>query len=368
MTTTTDTLPEWTHEKLMNVKSIDFVRWVSALHQANGATGYAAEIFHERWPRSLHRDFVTKAVANQYLTKAASASGTTSDATWAGPLAVVRPLAEAFLEYSRPMSIIGKIPNLRSVPFNVSVASQTTAGTYQWVGEGKVKPVTKLGYAGVTLGIAKAQGIIVVTEELLKLAVPGSEAALRAEMAAGLAQYLDVQFTDPAVAAVANVNPASITNGVTPITASGTSAANALTDLKNLIATFFAANPSAENVVLIMTPQIAVAMAIAANVDTLGIRGGTIYGVPVVTSASVGARIVIADVSAILVAEGGLEIDLSRHALIQLETTPDDPTVATSVLTSAWQLDLVGMRAERWIAWKRARVSAVQFIQTVGYV
>ena len=36
---------------------------------------------------------------------------------------------------------------------------------------------------------------------------------MRADMVAGIAQFLDAQFIDPAVAAVAGVNPASITNG-----------------------------------------------------------------------------------------------------------------------------------------------------------
>jgi hypothetical protein len=364
---TIERLGSVTQTQLTNAKSIDFVRWVSALYQSDGIVSYAAEIFAERWPGSVHRELVTKAVGFHH-TKAASAFGTTFDAVWAGPLTAVQPLADAFLEYSRPLSIIGKIPNLRKVPFNVAVSSQSTAGTYGWIGEGKVKFVTNPTYASVALTIAKAAGVIVVSEELLKLSARGAETALRAEMAAGIAQYLDGQFTDPAIAAVANTNPASITNGVTPITATGTSASNLLTDLKALITAFFAANPSAENAVLIMTPQIAVAAAIAANVNTLGIQGGTIFGVPVVTSGSVGARIVMLDASAIVYADAGVEIDLSRQALIQLDSAPDDPPDGDTVMISTWQLDLVGLRTERFINWKRSRLSAVHFIETVAYV
>jgi hypothetical protein len=53
------------------------------------------------------------------------------------------------------------------VPFNVSMPAQTAGGTYKWVGQGKLKPVTNAQYASVTLAFAKASGIIVLTEELV---------------------------------------------------------------------------------------------------------------------------------------------------------------------------------------------------------
>ena len=60
-----------------------------------------------------------------WQTKAAVAVGTTTDATWAGPLVVTQPLNE-FLELLRPRTLLGRIPGLRQVPFNVSVPTQTT--------------------------------------------------------------------------------------------------------------------------------------------------------------------------------------------------------------------------------------------------
>jgi hypothetical protein len=57
----------------------------------------------------------------------------------------------------------------------------------------------------VTLGIAKAAGIIVISEELAKISNPSAEAVVRNDMIKGMAQYLDLQFIDPTVAAVTNV-------------------------------------------------------------------------------------------------------------------------------------------------------------------
>ena len=140
------------------------------------------------------------------------------NAAWAGPL-VNQGIAQDFLALLRPATILGKIPNLRNVPFNTKVPAQSAGGTYGWVGEAKPKPVTKLGFTSDSLGIAKAAGIIVLTEELVRLSNPSAEALVRADMIAGIAQFLDQQFIDPAVAAVDGTNPASITNGAPTVAA-----------------------------------------------------------------------------------------------------------------------------------------------------
>jgi hypothetical protein len=59
--------------------------------------------------------------------KAAIAPGTATDSVWAGPL-VNQNIANDFLELLRPATIIGQIPNLRTVPFNTKVPSQTGGG------------------------------------------------------------------------------------------------------------------------------------------------------------------------------------------------------------------------------------------------
>ena len=83
----------------------------------------------------------------------------------------------------------------------------------------------------MTLAAAKAGGIIVLIKELARAIRPRLAVAVtREEMIAGCAQFLDGQFVDPAVAAVANVSPASITNGAGNSASAGTSQANAKTD------------------------------------------------------------------------------------------------------------------------------------------
>ena len=130
-------------------------------------------------------------------------------------LVQINALTGEFIEMSRPATILGKIPGLTKVPFNTQVPVQTGGGTYKWVGQAKAKPVGKLTFGTATLGMAKAAGIIVLTEELIKTSNPNAEEIVRRDMVAGIAQFLDQQFTDPTVAEVAQTSPASITNGAT---------------------------------------------------------------------------------------------------------------------------------------------------------
>ena len=162
------------------------------------------------------------------MLKTAIAAGTTTDATWAGPLAPITPLTQDFLALLRPATILGKVDTFFKVPFNVSVASQTGGGTYQWVGQGAPKPVGTLAFSTSTLTITKAAGIIIITEELARTSTPSAEMVIQRDMIAGISAFLDAQFINPANAPVAGVSPGAVTNGVTPITSAGTTPANAL--------------------------------------------------------------------------------------------------------------------------------------------
>ena len=337
-----------------------FVRAACAKLVCNGNIHEAAE-YAKRW------DSTTPEVA-LYL-KAAIAPGTVTDATWAAPL-VNQAIANEFLELLRPATILGKIPGLRNVPFNTKVPAQTAGGTYGWVGESKPKPVTKLAFSATSLGIAKAAGIIVLTEELVRLSNPSAEALVRADMVAGIAQFLDAQFIDPAVAAVANVNPASITNGA-PTAAATT---NPLADIIGLIGHFATNNIPVGGVTFIMSAANALSLSFRTNVDGspqfpgVSIDGGSYKGLTFVTSQAAGANVIALQPSLILYAdEGGVTIDASREASLQMDSAPMSPADATTVYVSLWQTNCVGLRAERFVNWLRATPNAVKYLTATAW-
>jgi len=337
-----------------------FVRYAQALLATKGnlalAAGYASRPEWESTPE------VALAL------KAAVAAGTTSDATWAGPLAPLQPLANEFMSLLRPATILGKVPGFKRVPFNVSVPIQTGGGVYKWVGQNAPKPVGALAFGTLTLGITKCAGIIVVTDELARNSSPAAESVIRADMIAGIAAFLDSEFTDPAKAPVAGVSPGSITNGVTPITTAGTSPANARTDIQALIGAMTTAGISTMGAVLIMSESNAAALGNALNslgqplFGALGVTGGTALGIQVIPSQTAGNNVILVQPDTVLYADdGGVTIDVSTEASVQMDNAPMSPPDATVVMTSFWQNNLVGLRAERYVNWKRGRTGGVQY-------
>jgi HK97 family phage major capsid protein/HK97 family phage prohead protease len=339
-----------------------FVRAACAVLVCRGNFDAAANYAHSRWND-------TTPEVETYL-RAAVAAGNTTDAAWAGPL-VNQSIASDFIALLRPATILGKIPNLRTVPFNTKVPSQTAGGTYGWVGEAKPKPVTKLAFAAVSLDVAKAAGIIVLTEELVRLSSPSAEALVRADMVAGIAQFLDTQFIDPAVAAVAGVNPASITNGAPTQAAT----ANPLADLLALISHFSSNNIPVGGLSIIMSPSNALAWSFYTHgsgsdrlFPSLTMEGGSVQGINVVTSQAAGTNVIALQPDLVLYADdGGVTIDASREASLQMDSAPMSPTDATTVFVSLWQNNLVGLRAERFINWKRSMTNAVKYLTAAAY-
>jgi HK97 family phage major capsid protein/HK97 family phage prohead protease len=360
-----------------------FTRYAMALAASRGSWYEAAE-YAKKWesstPEVLSALKMGPDVAMRL--KAAVDAGNTTDTTWAAPLVVYQNLSSEFIELLRPATIIGRINGFRRVPFNVTMPAQTSGSTVGWRGQGKPKPVGELAFEQKSLGIAKAAGIIVLTEELVRSSSPSAEAIVRQDLIAAIAQFLDEQFVDPAVAAVANVSPASITNGATVVDSTGTNASAFRTDLRTALGTFTGANISAAGAVLLMTEEQALAFSLMQNAlgqsefPNMTATGGSLAGFTVVASESIpaeggspaGNRIILLKPSEILLADdGGVALDVSREASVQMNTSPDDPATASTVFVNFWQNNLVGLRAERFINWLRRRTEAVVVIEGAVY-
>ena len=311
----------------------------------------------------------------ELIVKAAVAPGTTTDPAWAGALVQVRQAMGEFVDLLYPATILGRMPiggttGLRKVPFNTSVPQQTAGGTYGWVGQAKPKPVTKLQFGLANLGVSKAAGIIVITEELAKLSDPSAEALVRNDMIKGIAKFLDTQLVDETIAEVANVHPASLTNGIAPIAAT----TNPVADLFAILSAFAAADVPLGGITIIMSETNAFALAWqrdpsgARMFPGITVNGGNAEGFNIITSNTAGDRVIGVACPLVLLADDGqVSIDVSREASIQMSDTPMDPADATTVFASLWQNNLVGLRAERFINWKRVTTAAVHWVDNAAY-
>lgn len=301
--------------------------------------------------------------------KAAVAAGDTQNATWAKPL--INPaIVEDFLPLLRAATIIGQIQGLRKVPFNVNVPAQTGGATINWVGELKPKPVSAMAFAMENLTFAKVAAIVVLSQELVRFSNPSAEALVRDSLVKDIAAFLDGQFINPAVAAVVGVNPASITNGA-PTAAATT---NPLADIMGLVNHFVTNNIPINNLAFIMSPSNALALSFRTNLDGspefpgVGVNGGSYKGMQFITSNTVTTSVVALQPSYILYADdGGVTIDASTEASLQMDSAPMSPVDATTVYASMFQMNAVALRAERYTTWKRVGTNSVKYLTAVAW-
>lgn len=316
------------------------------------------------------------------ILKAPIAIGSTTATNWAKPLVEPQFMASEFIELLVPLTIIGRIPGLRRVPFNIKIPREITAASVNWVGEGAPKPVSAMAFDSISLGFTKVAGIVPVTDELFRFSNPAIEALVRDSLLTAVALLTDRDFLDPAKAAVPGVSPASITNGVTPITPSGTTGDALRADLGTLLSTYAAANMSVQGLVLVMTSQQAIRISLmrtplgSPEFTGMSPSGGALEGIPVITSENIvaqgspptGSLIVAINAPEILLADdGAVQVDMSREASLQMDSAPDSPPTATTIMVSLWQRNMVALRAERMINWMRRRDGAVQYISNAKY-
>lgn len=356
-------------------KGVAFARMVKCMVRAKKDGMSAIEIAKAVYPSDdrLHAHL-----------KAAVAAGTTTDATWAGNLVYSENLVSEFIEFLRPQTILGKfgqggIPSLRPVPFNIRLAGISAGANGYWVGQGAPKPLTRFSTNTNTLGFAKIAAICVLTDELIRFSSPSADLLARDELAKAVRERSDIDFIDPAKAVSAGVSPASVTNGVTPVTSSGTDAAALRADLASLWDTFLGANLSPADAVYVMSARTALRISLMQNplgqaeFPGMGMNGGTLLGVPVIVSEYVpgdssGGLIVLIKASDILLADDGqVTIDASNEASLQMDDAPTNPPVSATVLVSMFQMNMTALRAERYINWGKARANSVAYIQGANY-
>lgn len=339
-------------------KGTRFARAAMAIAAGKGSVSDSLE-YAKRWESQTPDvgDYI-KAVAG---TSVAASPG------WGSELVFQNNLASEFVELLRPATVMGRMTGLRRVPFNVRIPVQTGGSTVNWVGEAAVKPVTELAFSEITLGYNKIAGIVVLSEELVRLGSPSAEETVRRDLIEQIARFMDQQFLDPTITATAT-RPASITNGVVAPNASGTDADALYVDLNGALATFDNADMSTASLVIIMPPALARGISTLRNAlgqfefSGLSVMGGTLAGFPVIVSSSApaGTLIIVAQSEILLADDGQVRLDSSNQATL-------DMAGGTSPNYSLWQRNLVGLRAERWVTYKKRRAEAVAMIDTAAY-
>lgn len=310
--------------------------------------------------------------------KATIAAGTTTDSTWAAPLVYANTFGGDFLNYLRPRTLIGQA-QFRPIPFNVRIVGQTSGGTAYWVGQGKPKPVTKFDFNATTTSFTKVAAISVITQELARFSDPSAEMLVRDGLADAVIAKIDGDLFDPDAAAVANVSPAGLLNGVSPVQGpTGSDPDDIRCALLRLWApwdsTFLGSRPA-----YYTTPSVARFLAFMrdalGNVAFPGVtpNGGTLDGIPLRVSqylanngGSAGSPFILVDEAEVWLADdGSVTLDASEQASLEMLDNPTNSSSATVTATSMvsmWQTNSIALRAERFIWWGLRRSGAIQWI------
>ncbi|MGI4776602.1 MAG: phage major capsid protein [Janthinobacterium lividum] len=337
-------------------KGVVFGRFARAL-AAGGDSLFAAQAFAEgqNWTD-------TPQVVSSL--KAAVAAMSTTDVPTA-----MKPITIDFAEVLRPQTIIGRIQGFRRVPFNVRMVRGNTGVVAGWVGQSLSIPVASGSYdAADVLQPRKVGTIAIVTQELMRSSAPSADIVISSDITAAVAQALDSAFISVTNAGVSELKPASVTYGGFIIPSTGSTVDTLDADLQTLINNFNVEKIPLAAPVWVMSPTAALTMSMMRSPSVggpfaypgLSIRGGTLLGIPVVTSQAAAGQITLMDAAEIdLADDGDAEIDLSEHAALQMDTSPDNPPTAATVVTPLWQRNLVGIRGLRFVNWAPRRAKAV---------
>jgi hypothetical protein len=361
-------------------------RYIMCLGVAKGNHAVAFQLAEKHYPssesvvRTLKAQAEGADIGQMLFQKATVPAGTTTDSTWAAPLAYVETWAGDFVTYNRPRTLIGQA-RFRPVPFNVRIGGQTSGGSANWVGQGKSKPVTKFDFTAYTTAYTKIAAISVVTKELLRLSDPSAELLVRDGLSDAVVAKLDTDLFDPDVAAVSGINPAGLLNGVNPVAGPASLDPD---DIRCALARLWAPWDSlfmGERPAYYTTPAVARMLSMArdalGNTAFPGVTpfGGTLDGVPLRVSqylanngGSGGAPLILVDEAEIWLADdGSVTLDFSDHATIEMSDTPVGSSSATvtsngSPFVNMFQTNSRAFLAERAVWYATRRAGAVQWI------
>lgn len=291
------------------------------------------------------------------LVRAASAPAMTTTVGWAKELA---PITNAFLANLVPFSagadLLGRGLQLTfDGAATVNIPNLTTP-LADFVAQGAPIPVVA-GTSSVQASLvpSKFGCIVVLTSEML--ASSNAEALTRQALLDSMGPSLDRRLFDTA-AAVADLRPAGLLNGKTPLTPAA-AADKGLDMITDLAALAEAVAPSAGNggIVFIAAPRQAVAIAIGSPKFS--------YGLLVSTTLAAGTVIAVA-VNALVSALGAApQIDLTRSATLHTDTSPlpiASGGTMPSPVTATFQTDRVGVRLRWPISWALRNANAIAFM------
>ena len=355
-------------------KGAGVARYVQLLLASRGVDAMAIELARRNFADMPQLVDIFRARGAGALQRAAVTPATTTDPAWAGALAAQRQLGSELIELVTPETVLGQLEGLRRVPFNVKIPRETQAiAQAKWVGQGQSKPVGKGAFDFVTVPYTKVALICLFSEELARFSDPSAEALIRSGLVRSIGQFLDEQFLSTN-APVTNVSPGGILNGLPSgqiFASSGPSWESVLFDIVSAVNKLDSGLVAARRPTWIMSRANKTAVGFLPNAFGVSAfpsvsAAGRLADIPIVVSSNMpNDRVLLVDADMLLYAsDPSIALDVSREASVQADSEPATPP---SGMISLWQQDLIGIRAEQFAWWGRARDQAIVEITGVGW-
>jgi len=335
---------------------------IRALTLAKGDIADAAAFLAARGPRSRG--------AHEAM-MAAVTGGTTTD----HPGIATGPTSNDLMPYVRQRTIIDRLTERRIIPLDLAALTYMNSGlSANWVGEGKPAPLSKAAFTRLATPLTrlKVSALWVIDAELARSADPAADVTLSRDAAGAIINATDRDFIDPSNAGIVGIKPPSITNAAPAFASSGSTAANIDADAgAKLQESVIAAGSDLQAGYYIVNSITAAFLSRVRNANgdsaypNISVRGGTLFGLPVIVSGAVPhggspstCSVILIDASKLWVGEdpAGIEFEASKNASIEMLDNPTNNItgpVATAMV-SMFQTDSIAMRGSRAINWKLA--------------
>lgn len=286
------------------------------------------------------------------VVKAAVTPALTTGAGWASPIALAA--GNEFFDRAAERSVYGAAGFLR-IPLNTRLTGIGTDVSAAFVAQGAPAPVAAGAFSSAGLPPLTVVATSIVSKELLKTGDPAAEPLIASILTRAVANAIDSKLLGDA-AAVSDVSPAGLLNGLTPITATS----DAREDIRDLVDDF---DGSLEDAVFVCAPKVGAALNDSSR-PLAGIRNGELLNAPLFcTRNAKPATLAILDPTGIALGWSGFEVSIATDASLAMSDGPSSPAAQVSL----WQGGLVGIRITRHINWAIVRPGSVSYVSGVAW-
>jgi hypothetical protein len=239
-------------------------------------------------------------------------------------------------------SFIGAQLGAHRTSFTDQTMTQAIAASASWVGNGRLKPITRTSFAGLVVPPAKLAATIVVPADAFVTARADLESALVGYLTAAAQRRLNGTFASSSAATTDA--PAGIGAGSYAVTSTGTTSTTIIADIASMIDAADSLDSSLADSAFIASPKAYARL----RLDRIASDDGSLAGRPLL-SARGAQGLMLVDASRVALAmDDRVAISRSEHATVEMS---DDPEADTGTTVSLFQKNLVALRAELFVNW-----------------